>query len=64
MAPASNGQRLFLHFCISAGLEQLICFLHDKKILDLVFVTEPNLVQCLELGPKLEFCDHETVMGL
>ncbi|MCP4653195.1 MAG: hypothetical protein GY858_07420, partial [Candidatus Omnitrophica bacterium] len=63
-ASASNGQRLFFHFTITAGLDQLIRFpTRNDKILDLVFVTEPNLVQCLELGPKFEFCDHETLMG-
>ncbi len=64
VAPATNGQRAFLHFSLSAGLDQLVRFpTRLDKILDLVFVTEPNLVQCLELGPKIEICDHETIMG-
>ncbi len=47
----------------SAGLDQLTRFpTHNNKTLDLVVVTEPNLVQCLEPGPKLEICNHDTVM--
>ncbi len=64
LASARDGQRTFLHFTFSAGLDQMVRFPTRKEnVLDLVFVTEPNLVQCLEIGPKIENCDHETIVG-
>lgn len=55
----------FVNFFTNLGFEQLVTFnTRRNSILDLIFSNEPNLLQCITIGPKLECCDHETIVGI
>lgn len=57
-------QQLFLEYVIGNGLEQLVNFsTRNNNILDLVISNEPGIVQCLSLGPEIDGCDHNTILG-
>ena len=62
-SPNQNGQNIFLNFMNDVGFSQLIDFpTRNLKILDLLFINEPNLVQSVDIGPKIS--DHETVTAV
>ena len=60
------GQDIFLDRMVSLGLSQLIREPTHRSgnVLDLVFVSEPNLIQNLEVKPPIPGCDHHLVTGL
>ncbi len=58
-----NGQNFFLDYINDSGLSQIVDFPTRKQnTLDLLFINEPHLLQCVELGPKVS--DHETILYL
>ncbi len=57
-----NGQNDFLEFFNDSGFSQLVNFPNrNQNILDLVFTNEDNLIQGIEIGPKIS--DYETVIA-
>ncbi len=55
-----NGQNVFLNYMNDAGFTQLVTFpTRNNNTLDLLLTNEVNLVQNVELGPKLS--DHESI---
>ncbi len=64
LAVSSLGQDQFLEFVSSVGMSQLVTFnTRNQSILDLVFVNEPNLIQCVQIGPTVTNCDHLPVVS-
>ncbi len=61
-APAKYGQDKFLNFCLAAGINQEVSFpTRQNNILDLLFTSEPNIVQNIQRGPDIPGCDHITI---
>ncbi len=57
-----NGQNDFFEFFNDSGFSQLVNFpTRNLNILDLIFTNEANLIQGIEIGPKIS--DHETVIA-
>ncbi len=61
VASRQNGQNDFFEFFNDSGFSQLVNFpTRNQYILDLVFTNEANLIQGIEIGPKISgrFHDH------
>ncbi len=65
VATRQYGQDKFLDFTVALGMTQTISFpTRNAALLDLIFINEPNLIQCVDKGAKIFNCDHETVTAL
>ncbi|MEM7163782.1 MAG: reverse transcriptase family protein, partial [Bacteroidota bacterium] len=65
MLPVNAYDRLFYEFCSNHGLDQLVLepTYRSGSILDLVFITEPNLVSVSEVVDDFGASDHTPVKG-
>ena len=59
-----QNQHEFLDFTINKGLSQVVNFpTRNENLLDLIFISEPDLVQCPSEGMPIYNCDHKTVLA-